>query len=58
MHVFKYSPRKGTKAASFPNQVDGNIKTSRSDILIELSSKNEKEFAEILMKLKKKTFLS
>ena len=46
MHVFKYSPRKGTKAASFPNQVDGNIKSLRSDVLIELSSINEKEFAE------------
>ena len=45
MHVFKYSPRKGTKAASFPNQVDGNIKSKRSDILIQLSNKNEKDFA-------------
>lgn len=45
MHVFKYSPRKGTKAAGFINQVDGNIKTKRSDILISLSEENEKEFA-------------
>ena len=46
MHIFKYSPRKGTKAATFSNQVDGKIKNKRSDILITLSDENEKEFAE------------
>lgn len=46
MHIFKYSPRRGTKAIDFPNQVDGNVKTQRSDILIQMSDKNEKEFAE------------
>ena len=45
MHVFKYSPRRGTKAASFPNQIDGNVKDERSDKLIKLSLENEKEFA-------------
>lgn len=45
MHVFKYSPRKGTKAIDFPNQVDGNIKSQRSDVLIALSDDNEREFA-------------
>lgn len=42
MHVFKYSPRKGTKAASMPNQIDGNIKEERSKKLIEISSENER----------------
>lgn len=41
MHVFKYSPRHGTKAEKMPNQVDGNIKEERSKKLIELSDKNE-----------------
>ena len=45
MHVFKYSPRRGTKAASFSNQVDGKTKNKRSDLLIALSLENEKEFA-------------
>ena len=45
MHIFKYSPRKGTKAASFPNQVSPDIKNARSDILIGLSSIFEEEFA-------------
>ena len=41
MHVFKYSPRHGTKAEKMQNQVDGNIKEERSKKLIELSDKNE-----------------
>lgn len=43
MHIFKYSIRKGTKAASMPDQVDGKIKEERSKKLIELSNKNEIE---------------
>ncbi|MPM86830.1 Threonylcarbamoyladenosine tRNA methylthiotransferase MtaB [bioreactor metagenome] len=46
MHIFKYSPRTGTKAAEMDFQVDGNIKEQRSNKLIELNSKNEKEFME------------
>lgn len=44
MHVFKYSPREGTKAAVMKEQVDGNIKEIRSNKLIELSNRNEQEF--------------
>lgn len=43
MHVFKYSPKKGTVAEKMENQVDGNIKEERSSKLIELSDKNEIE---------------
>ena len=46
MHIFKYSPRKGTKAAQIEGQVDGKIKEARSKKLIELSEKNEKEYHE------------
>lgn len=46
MHIFKYSKRKGTKAAVMPNQIDGSIKEERSRKLIELSDKNEKEYNE------------
>ena len=45
-HVFKYSPRKGTRAAEMGDQIDGSIKEKRSKLLIELSNKNEKEFIE------------
>ncbi len=44
MHIFKYSQRDGTVAAKMPNQIDGNIKEERSNILIELSNKNEEEY--------------
>ena len=44
MHVFKYSPRKGTKAAEMSGQIDGSVKEQRSQKLIELSSRNEKEY--------------
>lgn len=42
MHIFKYSQRRGTKAAIMPNQIDGNIKEERSKKLISLSDENEK----------------
>ena len=44
MHVFKYSPRKGTKAAKMPKQIDGKQKEMRSKKLIELSDFNEKTY--------------
>lgn len=44
MHIFKYSKRKGTKAAEMPNQISGEIQDERSKKLIELSNKNQKEF--------------
>lgn len=46
MHIFKYSPREGTLAAKMTNQIDGNIKEERSQKLIELSNKNEREYNE------------
>lgn len=44
MHVFKYSPRKGTKAAVMENQISGNIKEERSKKLIQLSNEDEFEY--------------
>ncbi len=41
MHVFKYSPRKGTKAAEMKNQISGDIKEVRSKALLNLSDENE-----------------
>ena len=49
MHVFQYSPRKGTRAAVMPNQVDGNVKEKRSRKLIELSNENQKRYNEKLV---------
>ncbi|HPV02499.1 MAG TPA: tRNA (N(6)-L-threonylcarbamoyladenosine(37)-C(2))-methylthiotransferase MtaB [Clostridiales bacterium] len=44
MHVFKYSPRKGTPAARRSDQVDGRVKEERSERLIELSDRCQLEF--------------
>lgn len=44
LHVFKYSPRRGTKAAEFKETVDNEEKEKRSKLLIELSDNCEKEF--------------
>ena len=41
LHVFKYSPRRGTVAEKMPNQIDGNKKEERSNKLIELSNNTE-----------------
>lgn len=41
LHVFKYSPRRGTVAEKMPNQIDGNKKEERSNKLIELSNNAE-----------------
>ena len=43
LHVFRYSPRKGTVAAKMKDQVDSKIKEERSHELIKLSDKCEKE---------------
>ena len=41
IHTFPYSRRNGTKAASMPNQIDGNIKKCRVKEVINLSDKFE-----------------
>lgn len=44
IHVFKYSPRKGTPAATMENQVDGNLKNLRSEKLIGIGQELTKVF--------------
>lgn len=44
-HVFKYSPRKGTPAAGYPDQVSPEDKDARSKRLIALDRENQKKFA-------------
>ena len=45
MHIFKYSPRKGTKAAEMDNQVSPQIKHERSEKLLQLNKENFGKFA-------------
>ncbi|MFA9375336.1 MAG: tRNA (N(6)-L-threonylcarbamoyladenosine(37)-C(2))-methylthiotransferase MtaB [Lachnotalea sp.] len=44
MHIFKYSKRQGTKAATMENQVDEQVKNVRSTKLLEITSKQSDEF--------------
>lgn len=44
MHIFKYSKRKGTRAAVMPDQIDEQIKAARSERLIALGHDMSKEF--------------
>lgn len=45
MHIFKYSPRRGTPAASYPNQVTAPIKEKRSSKMRLLADKLETAYA-------------
>jgi len=69
MHIFKYSVRKGTRAEKMPNQVPEQVKTKRSNVLLEMA-KNHKEtyekqwigqeeeiLAEEFIKMKEDTYL-
>lgn len=44
MHIFKYSKRKGTRAAVMPDQIDEQIKAARSEKFIALGHDMSKEF--------------
>lgn len=44
IHIFKYSPRQGTPAAIFKNQIDGKTKHSRSEKLITLGERMRKDY--------------
>ncbi len=44
IHVFKYSPRKGTPAAQAENQTDPQVKDARSELMLSLSDRLEEQF--------------
>lgn len=46
MHIFKYSKRRGTKAADMPNQIDPQIQSVRSEKLIALGKRMKDDFLE------------
>lgn len=49
IHVFKFSVRKGTRAASMSGQVREEIKTERSNILINAAQKLQREYVNSFM---------
>ncbi len=57
LHVFRYSPRKGTPAATYPNQVPPHISAQRSRAMIELGEKLSKRFKQKMIGKKKKVLI-
>ena len=49
MHIFKYSKRKGTRAAVMEQQVPDAVKTQRSNRLIQLEQRMSKEYRQSFM---------
>ena len=66
VHVFRYSPRKGTPAADMENQVSSEEKSRRAKLLIEEAERISKEFLEstketvvrVLLEEKKGTYIA
>lgn len=44
MHVFQYSPRRGTRAEKMENQVSPTVKHERSKILLDMTSRQKREY--------------
>jgi threonylcarbamoyladenosine tRNA methylthiotransferase MtaB len=49
LHVFPFSPRRGTAAAEMSEQVDGNLKAARVDQLLELDCELRQDYLERLV---------
>ncbi|RKU06365.1 tRNA (N(6)-L-threonylcarbamoyladenosine(37)-C(2))-methylthiotransferase MtaB [Candidatus Poribacteria bacterium] len=49
LHVFRYSPRKGTPAATYPNQVSPHVSAARSQTMIALGERLNTAFRERML---------
>jgi len=49
MHIFKYSPREGTPASKYKNQVRPQVKEARSKLIAEIAQKHEDSFKKSLL---------
>lgn len=49
MHVFKFSPREGTRAAVMENQISADIKSNRSNALLALEKKQSRAYRETFL---------
>lgn len=54
LHIFKYSPRKGTKAAIMQNQIPEQEKTQRSNLLQNIDEALQKEYRNYFVARKEK----
>jgi threonylcarbamoyladenosine tRNA methylthiotransferase MtaB len=49
MHVFQYSTRSGTPAATMDNQIPATVKKTRSDILLNVAKRKKADFSNALV---------
>ncbi len=49
MHIFPYSKRRGTKAEVMPDQVDGNTRAKRAELLRRMSASHKAYFEELFI---------
>ena len=54
LHIFPYSPRRGTKAAAMTDQVDSQVKKHRSDLLIQDTKEYQKTYADAFLSKQEK----
>lgn len=45
-HIFPYSRREGTRAASFPDQITERVKKERAQVLLDLNRRKQREYLE------------
>ncbi len=57
LHVFRYSPRKGTPAASYPDQVSPHISASRSQEMIALGERLSTVFRQRMLGKQKEVLI-
>lgn len=57
IHVFKYSPREGTKAADRKDQIDGTVKEKRSKEMISLGQEMRKDYLSTFIGKNKKVLV-
>ena len=54
LHIFPYSPRRGTRAAAMTDQVDPQVKKHRSDLLIQDTKEYQKNYADAFVSKREK----
>ena len=57
LHVFRYSPRKGTPAATYPDQVSPHVSAARSQMMIALGERLNTAFRERMLGKQKEVLI-
>lgn len=57
LHVFRYSPRKGTPAATYPNQVSPHVAAARSQTMIALGERLNTTFRQRMLGKQKEVLI-